>query len=72
MENDVFNSTALIADIFERWPEAVRLFVAYRMYCPGCDLTSYETLEDAMRVYGIPRIAFVQELNIIIQNEDSA
>ncbi len=55
-----------VSAIFERWPEAVDVFVQHQMACPGCYLSKFETLEGALIIYQIEPQPFLDRLNQII------
>ena len=52
-----------MADIMNIWPETLPVFLAHRMSCIGCYLSPFDTLEDALTVYGLPVATVVDELN---------
>ena len=58
-----------VAEIFKCWPRVIELFTQYRMSCPGCYLSEFEELENALRIYGIPKEQFLESLQAIIEND---
>ena len=50
---DVDFATTTIADLLRRWPWVARVFIDYRMKCPGCLLAPFMTIHDAAREYGV-------------------
>jgi len=56
-------------EILERWPETVPVFLAYRMNCIGCYMTSFDTLADALLVHNLPPDDVIKALNKAIQEE---
>ena len=52
-----------IGEILERWPHIAKIFIEHRMSCPGCYLSSFEILADALEIYGVPVEQFVDYLN---------
>ncbi len=56
-----------VADLLDNHPEAIPVFLRRGMSCVGCSMSSFETLEDAARIYGIDFPIFVAELNAILQ-----
>jgi hybrid cluster-associated redox disulfide protein len=40
-----------VADIMQRWPETIAVFMAYRMACVGCYLAPFDTVADVARNY---------------------
>lgn len=70
MKMDKITSDLIIANVLERWPQTVKVFVKHRMSCPGCFMSCFDTIEDAMRIYILSRETFLREINQSIQNED--
>ncbi len=60
------NLSSLVAEIFERWPNTVDLFMQNRMGCPGCYLAKFEELEGALSIYNISEDQFLEKLQKII------
>ena len=52
-----------IGEILDHWPQLTKIFIEYQMSCPGCYLSSFEILEDAMEIYGVPEERFISSLN---------
>jgi hybrid cluster-associated redox disulfide protein len=69
MAEDLSLSELMVADILNRWPQAIPVFLKHRMSCVGCLMAPFETLSDAARIYKIPYEAFVEELDHAIRNE---
>ncbi len=63
MEYDLINPDMFIADIMERWPETIILFLEHGMACAGCSLSAFSTLADALEVYNIPQEEILVRLN---------
>lgn len=42
-----------VADVMRRWPETVKVFVEYRMACPGCPMAAFMSVADAAGSYGL-------------------
>lgn len=55
-----------ISALLMRWPEATPLFLRLCMACVGCSFSAFDTLEDALHVYAIPRETFMYEFEQII------
>lgn len=43
-----------VAEMLNRWRETASVFIARRMACVGCPLSSFETLDNVAAVYGLP------------------
>ena len=52
-----------IEKILARWPETIPVFLEYRMNCVGCFMSPFDTLEDALAVYGLPTETVLTALN---------
>lgn len=72
MTTDRCFSTLMVADILNRWPVVIPVFLKYRMSCVGCLMAPFETLADATRIYRIPYDQFVEELNRAIDGQDGS
>ncbi|MFN8471468.1 MAG: DUF1858 domain-containing protein [Anaerolineae bacterium] len=55
-----------VEDVLNRWPATVPVFMQHRMACVGCDLASFETLAEAVAIYGLDLKAFLAELELAI------
>ncbi len=51
-----------VEEILNKWPDTVPVFMRHRMACVGCDLAGFETLAEAMDIYGLDLDAFLDEL----------
>ncbi len=58
-----------MADITNTWPMTIPVFLKYRMICVGCYMSSFDTLEDALKIYGLPVEQVLDELNLVIQTD---
>ncbi len=56
-----------VAAVLEKWPKSVRLFLEYRMNCVGCEMSKFETLQDACAIYHIDLDQFIEKLSSISQ-----
>ncbi len=60
-------SNLRVADIINTWPETIPVFLGHRMICVGCYMSEFDTLADAVNIYGIPIEKILDELNQIIE-----
>ena len=51
-----------LAQLFERWPELVEVFLQRHMLCVGCPIAPFHTVIDACQEYGLDEDAFRAEL----------
>jgi hybrid cluster-associated redox disulfide protein len=52
-----------IADLLDRWPQIIPLFMERRMFCVGCQMARFETLVGATAIYGLSLPQFLNEIN---------
>jgi hybrid cluster-associated redox disulfide protein len=52
-----------MGEILTQWPETIPIFFEYKMTCVGCHMSSFDTLEDALAVYGLPTETVLVALN---------
>jgi hybrid cluster-associated redox disulfide protein len=61
-----------VAEILERWPQTIPVFLRYQTSCVGCSMNIFETLEDAMRIYHLQQTDFLGDLERSIQSAQEA
>lgn len=66
MNPDTITAEMIVADVFERWPQTVPVFLDHGMSCVGCDMSIFEYLSDAVQMYGLEVEDFIAELNRVI------
>ncbi len=55
-----------VAELLEQWPALrERLCTSGGMACAGCELSAFETLADAARVYGVEEGRFLAALRTV-------
>ncbi|WP_448191639.1 DUF1858 domain-containing protein [Azospirillum sp. sgz301742] len=59
----------LIADVLERWPQTLAVFLKHRMACPGCAMAPFMTLGEAGQCYGLPAADLVDEVRRAIDGD---
>jgi hybrid cluster-associated redox disulfide protein len=52
----------LVDDIMRQQPQAIRVFLDFRMKCVGCPIACFHTVEDACREHGVEMACFVAAL----------
>lgn len=69
-------SNLTVAQIMRDWPQTISVFIMFRMYCVGCPIGVFHTLEDAADEHGIAldelRAAIVQAIAQSPVTEDLA
>ena len=48
------SGTSVVDDVVTRFPSTARVFVDRRMHCVGCEVSRFETLAGAARIYQQP------------------
>jgi hybrid cluster-associated redox disulfide protein len=56
----------IVADLLIEWPQTIPIFLRHRMNCVGCSMAAFETLGDALHIYGLPQAPFLAEVNAVI------
>ncbi|WP_375284349.1 DUF1858 domain-containing protein [Marinicauda pacifica] len=54
--------TLIVADVMNRWPQTVPVFVRHRMACPGCIMAPFMTVTEAALEYGLKPDALAADL----------
>jgi hybrid cluster-associated redox disulfide protein len=54
MQPSEITGATFVDDLVTRFPQTARVFVQRRMHCVGCEVSRFETLAGAARVYGNP------------------
>lgn len=55
-------TSTTVAELLDRDPAAMRLFIDRRMSCIGCAIAPYHTIEEACREYDLAVDGFMREL----------
>tara|TARA_Y100000310_G_scaffold265358_1_gene276360 strand:+ start:608 stop:805 length:198 start_codon:yes stop_codon:yes gene_type:complete len=58
-----------IAEVIEKYPDTVEVFVEAGFHCMGCAMAALETIEDGCKVHGIDVDEFVEKLNKKIKKD---
>lgn len=56
-----------VAEVLDRWPQTIPVFLRHRMACVGCAMAPFETLADVAAIYGLQLSRFRSELQRTIQ-----
>jgi hybrid cluster-associated redox disulfide protein len=65
-----FTTDLTVAEVMDRWPETIPIFLRYRMACVGCLIAPFETLADVAVIYGLDLECFMNELRQTIRIEE--
>jgi hybrid cluster-associated redox disulfide protein len=58
-----------VAELMDRWPAVVPVFVAHRMACVGCVLSPFDHLDDACRIYNLQTADLAREILRAIEEQ---
>jgi hybrid cluster-associated redox disulfide protein len=66
-DGNMLNFQMSVSDLLNDYPQAIPVFLNHHMACVGCSMSSFETLRDAARIYGIDPQEFMDELQQAIR-----
>jgi hybrid cluster-associated redox disulfide protein len=67
LQTNRFSPQISIAELLEKWPQAIPIFLGYRLDCVGCSMAAFETLSDVITIYQLPAELFIADLERSIQ-----
>jgi hybrid cluster-associated redox disulfide protein len=70
MEHQQLEAGLTVAEVLDRWPQTVPVFIRHRMACVGCTIAPFETLTEVADIYQLELDDFLQELQQTIDRED--
>ena len=70
MEPQTISSHLTAAEVMQRWPATVPVFIRYGMACVGCPFAPFETLAEIPAIYGVRLDDFIRELQQAIDSTD--
>jgi hybrid cluster-associated redox disulfide protein len=59
-----------VAEVLDRWPQTIPVFLHHRMACAGCVMAPFETLADVAAIYGLQLSRFLSELQQTIRSAE--
>ena len=71
IKNPEISSDLVVAEVLERWPETIPVFLEHHMSCVGCALAPFDTVSDAATIYRVGVEVFVDELRAVVREERS-
>ncbi len=66
MDDTKPQADSIVAEVMQRWPSTVAVFVRRRMACPGCALSPFITVAEAARAYRLTTADLLVELGLSI------
>jgi hybrid cluster-associated redox disulfide protein len=67
MEHPHVTDSLTVAEVMDRWPETIPVFLRYRMACVGCPIAPFETLAEAAAIYSLDLECLMNELQQTIR-----
>lgn len=62
---------ALTVDaVMRRWPETIQVMIRHRIFCVGCPIGIFHTLEDACALHRVDGPAFMADLLAVMATRD--
>jgi hybrid cluster-associated redox disulfide protein len=58
-----------VAELMDRWPAVVPVFVAHRMACVGCVMSPFDRLDDVCRIYRMQTAELAEEIRRAIEEQ---
>ncbi len=62
MESQNISSNLTAAEVMQRWPATVPVFIRYCLACVGCPFAPFETLAEIPVIYGLQLEDFMRDL----------
>jgi len=53
----------IVADVIDKWPQTIPVFMKYRLGCIGCAMAPFDTLADVLNNYNLKPDSLLSELN---------
>ena len=67
MDQSPLTADLTIADVLERWPQTVPVFLRYRLACVGCPIAPFEQLADIASNYNLALDPLLAALQLAIR-----
>lgn len=69
MEKEKIKKEMTIKEVLQKHPQTFPLFIDYGLYCVGCSIAQFETIEEMTKAYGFDLEKFLADLNKKIEKE---
>jgi hybrid cluster-associated redox disulfide protein len=70
MEQQTISSHLTAAEVMQRWPATIPVFIRHCPACVGCPFAPFETLAEIPAIYGLRVDDFIRELQQTIDSTD--
>lgn len=71
-QKQLITKDMLITDVLERYPEVAPILMGYGLHCVGCNFSSFDTLEGAINIHGMPKEDFemlLKDVNFLVSEK---
>ncbi len=68
MGSSTLSSQLTAAEVMQRWPTTIPVFIRHCLACVGCPFAPFETLAEIPAIYGLPLDDFMRELQQTIDS----
>ncbi len=55
-----------IEEVVSKYPETVMVFMRHGLYCVGCHVSAFESIEEGAMLHGINLDALLEDLNRVV------
>jgi hybrid cluster-associated redox disulfide protein len=62
----------MVAEVLQRWPGTLPIFLRYRLACVGCVMARFERLAEVPRIYGLDEQRFLHEVRQAVHPQEQA
>ncbi len=62
----------MVAEVLQRWPSTLPVFIRYRLACVGCLMARFERLTAVPHIYGLDAQRFLREVAQAAQSQENA
>ncbi len=70
MKTQTLSIHLTVAEVMQRWPATVPVFIRYCLACVGCPFAPFETLAEIPANFDLPLDEFMRELQQTIDSTD--
>ena len=69
----IITKDMILMDIVNEYPETAPILMSYGLHCVGCSFSSFDTLENGIKIHGMDDETFemlLRDINITISKKD--
>ncbi len=68
MTTTTLSKEMTVAEVLERWPQAVSVFQDFKTACVGCSMAPFDTMVDVAREYNLEISEIMDALERVVEN----